>query len=96
MGRKYPKIHIKGVKTSKNHVKMVKIHHFSSFGVHIQEFAQTQLNFAPSHDGETVTWHDTQGVVNIVLKIQVPTSNCLGVKVIWWFGGKGWRSKLMN
>ena len=35
MSQKYPKIHIKGVKTCQKHVKMVKMHDFFSFGVHI-------------------------------------------------------------
>ena len=39
MSKKYPKSHIKGF--LKKHIKLVKMHDFSSLGVHIQDFAQT-------------------------------------------------------
>ena len=38
-------------------------------------------------------WHvtcDTEGVVNIVSRFQVPSSNCFEVMMFWRFGGKGW------
>ena len=36
--------------------KNCKNHEFSSLGVYISRFAQTQQNFAPLHNGETVTF----------------------------------------
>ena len=56
MRKKDPRSHIKGVKTCKKHVKLVKLHDFSSLGVHIQDFAQTQQNVAQSHDCMTATF----------------------------------------
>ena len=44
-------------------------------------------------------WHvtrDTQGVVNIVWKFQVPCYSVLWVMMFWRFGGKGWQSYLSN
>ena len=37
------------------------------------------------------TWHMSGG--EHCVKIQVPSSNCLGVMVFWRFGGKGWIAK---
>ena len=34
------------------------------------------------------TWHMFGGEHGV--KIQVPCSNCLGIRVFWRFGGKGW------
>ena len=39
--------------------KLVKMHDFSSLGVHIQDFAQTQLNSAQSHDCMTATFRNS-------------------------------------
>ena len=44
-------------------------------------------------------WHmsrDTQGVVNIVSRFQVPSSNSLAFMMFWRIGGKGWLSELLN
>ena len=39
--------------------KMVKVHDFLVHVYTSQDFAQTQQNFAPSHDGETVTFQNS-------------------------------------
>ena len=45
------------------------------------------------------TWHvshDTQGLVAIMSKHEVPSSNGSGFKRLWRFGGKGWLSYWFN
>ena len=59
MRKKILKNHIKGGKTWKKHVKLVKMHDFSSLCIHIQDFAQTQLNFSHSHDCMTATFRNS-------------------------------------
>ena len=57
MYKNYQKSQIKGAKTYKKHVNIVKLHDFSSLGV--QDFAQTQQNCARSHDCVTVTFRNS-------------------------------------
>ena len=44
-------------------------------------------------------WHvtcETWREMNILSKFQVPRSYGLGVRVSWWFGGKGWVNESIN
>ena len=59
MCKRYKKNHIKGVKKRQTYVKMVKLHDFQVLVWTSQDFAQTQQTFAPSHDGETVTFRNS-------------------------------------
>ena len=43
----------------KKTVKMVKVYDFLVWICTSQDFAQTQQNFAPSHDGETVIFRNS-------------------------------------
>ena len=58
-GHKIPESLNKGVKTSKNHGKMVKCITFLVLVYISQDFAQTWQNFTLSHDGETVTFRNS-------------------------------------
>ena len=48
----------------------------------------THYTWHVSHDKWHLTYA-TEGVVNIVSKFQVPSSNGLGVMMLWGLGGKG-------
>ena len=76
MRKKPPKKSHKRCKNKyKKPVKLVKMHDFSSLGVQIQDFAQTQQNFPQLHDCMTatfknsvcqvscVTWHATYDTI---------------------------------
>ena len=72
MGINCPKSHIKGVKTCTKNVKIVnkKCITYLVLVYISQDFAQTQLNVAPSHDGETVTFrHSGLSLFFLLLKL---------------------------
>ena len=57
--------------------KVVKMHKFLICAYNSQDFAQTQENFAPSHDGTTVTFRNSVHS-KLILRVNLP------LEVLFW------------
>ena len=51
-------------------VKMIKVHDFLSCVYTYEDFVQTQLNFALSDDGETVTFRNSAVYTGVLCRVK--------------------------
>ena len=72
-------IKLDGVGPADNRPSSYKLYHFDHF---FYTWLMTRDMWHVTHDTWFVT-HDTQGMVNTVSKFQVPSSNGLGVMMVW-------------
>ena len=62
----------------KKPVKEVKMHKFLVCLYKYQDFAQSQKNFARSHDRETVTFRNSDWIITITPYVELGTPRAMG------------------